>query len=67
MSATKAFIFTPAYPTNPWPNPGLRATHVGACAGGYAGITQGLIGLDRIGSLVATLTRPWSRFSGKSA
>jgi hypothetical protein len=39
MSATKAFIFTPAYPTNPWPNPGLRATHVGACAGGYAGIT----------------------------
>jgi D-3-phosphoglycerate dehydrogenase / 2-oxoglutarate reductase len=45
---------------NPWRDPGLQGTYVGARADGYAGITLGLIGLGRIGSRVATLMRPWN-------
>jgi D-3-phosphoglycerate dehydrogenase / 2-oxoglutarate reductase len=45
---------------NPWRDPGLQGTYVGARADGYAGITLGLIGLGRIGSRVATLMQPWN-------
>jgi phosphoglycerate dehydrogenase-like enzyme len=44
---------------NPWRDPALQGTYVGARADGYPGITLGLIGLGRIGRRVASLLRPW--------